>query len=202
MGVPSVMKIKKGEIEFESKCDLAKYTISELTRRALMDVGRYVTYGVRKQLRLLLPFTKHHRATERYQYWVPRQENCLVLGIENRKRGAKTAWWADQLELDKFVVPPRGKGKAAAPASAASASKMDTAKKPKARAARKSSGSTGALGTAHAPRRHLLEKFVKGHIDRIVEIESQYLAKINDEDAAVALARAAEDMEVMRGDAN
>lgn len=199
MGAPSVMKIKKGEIVFESKCDLAKYTIAELTRRALMDVGRYVTYGVRKQLRLLLPFTKHHRATERYQYWVPRKENYLVLGIENRKRGAKTAWWADQLELDKFVVPPRGKGKAA---SAASASKMDTDEKPKARAARKSGGSTGTLGTAHAPRRHLLEKFVKGHVDRIVEIESQYLAKINDEDAAVALARATEDMEVMRGDAN
>lgn len=196
MGVPSVMKIKKGDIVFESKCDLAKYTIAELTRRALMDVGRYVTYGVRKQLRTLLPFTKHHRATERYQYWVPRKENCLVLGIENRKRGAKTAWWADQLELDKFVVPPRGKGQTAA------VSKMDTTGKPQKRAARRSGGSTGTLGTAHAPRRHLLEKFVKGHVDRIVEIESQYLAKINDEDAAVALARAAEDMEVMRGDEN
>lgn len=176
MGVPSVMKIKKGEVVFESKCDIAKYTIQELTRRAMMDVGRYVIYNVRKDLRSIFPFTKHKRASERYQYWVPKKEGELVLGIENTKKGAKTAWWADQLEQDKFVVPANAK--------------------------RNAGGTTSGLGSANSPRRHLMETFVKKHVDKIVEIESQYLEKINNEDAAVALARATEDMEALDGDEN
>lgn len=189
MGVPSVMKIKKGEVVFESKCDIAKYTIRELTRRALMDVGRYVSYNVRKNLRSIFPFTKHHRASERYQYWVTKKENELLLGVENLKKGAKTAWWADQLEMDSFVIPSGGGG-----ASASSG-------KAKSRAAKKSGKKSGSpLGTANIPRRHLLETFTKKHIDKIVEIESQYLKTINNEDAAVALARATEEMEVLSGD--
>lgn len=189
MGVPSVMKIKKGEVVFESKCDIAKYTIRELTRRALMDVGRYVSYNVRKNLRSIFPFTKHHRASERYQYWVTKKENELLLGVENLKKGAKTAWWADQLETDSFVIPSGGGG------SSVSAGKA------KSRAAKKSGKKSGSpLGTANAPRRHLLETFTKKHIDKIVEIESQYLKTINNEDAAVALARATEEMEVLSGD--
>lgn len=166
MGVPSVVKIKKGNVEYTSKVDIAQYTIQELTRRALLDVGRYVIYNVRKNLKAAFPFTKHHRMSERYQYWVLKKENQLVLGVENLKKGAKTAWWADQLELDSFLRP----------------------------------GGGSAQGSAHSPRRHLLEKFVKSHIDKIVEIENQYLQTINNESAAVALARATEEMEVLRGD--
>lgn len=168
MGVPSVVKIKKGNVEYTGKVDVAKYTIQELTRRSLLDVGRYVTYNVRKNLRIAFPFTKHHRMSERYQYWVLKKENQLILGIENRKKGAKTAWWADQLEMDSFLRP--------------------------------GGGVSQGQGGIHAPRRHLLENFVKSHIDKIVEIESQYLKTINNESAAVALARATEEMEVLRGD--
>lgn len=166
MGVPSVVKIKKGNVEYTGKVDIAKYTLRELTRRAMLDVGRYVTYNVRKNLRSIFPFTKSHRASERYQYWVLKKENQLLLGVENLKKGAKTAWWADQLELDSFLRP----------------------------------GGGTAQGSAKSPRRHLLETFVKSHIDKIVEIESQYLQTINNESAAVALARATEEMEVLRGD--
>lgn len=166
MGVPSVVKIKKGNVEYTGKVDIAQYTIRELTRRALLDVGRYVTYNVRKNLRSIFPFTKSHRASERYQYWVLKKENQLLLGVENLKKGAKTAWWADQLEMDSFLRP----------------------------------GGGVSQGSAHSPRRHLLENFVKSHIDKIVEIESQYLQTINNESAAVALARATEEMEVLRGD--
>ena len=192
MGVPSVMKIKKGEVTFESKCDIAQYTIRELTRRALLDVGRYVSYNVRKNLKSIFPFTKHHRASERYQYWVLKKENELLLGIENLKKGAKTAWWADQLEIDQFVVPPRGGTKAS---TAEEKAKDRKAKK-------RSSGKSSGLGTANMPRRHLLETFTKTHVDKIIEIESQYLSVINNETAAVALARATEEMEVLNGDEN
>ena len=194
MGVPSVVKIKKGNVEYTSKVDIAQYTIRELTRRAMMDVGRYVTYNVRKNLRSIFPFTKSHRASERYQYWVPKKENYCVLGIENRKKGAVTAWWADQLEMDSFVIPPKGKR-----------IKTKEPRNPKpfeaeCRAATKRQFGFNFVPTSHIPRRHLLEKFTKTHIDKIVEIESQYLQTINNESAAVALARATEEMEVLRDD--
>ena len=194
MGVPSVVKIKKGNVEYTSKVDIAQYTIRELTRRAMIDVGRYVTYNVRKNLRSIFPVTKSHRASERYQYWVPKKENYCVLGIENRKKGAVTAWWADQLEMDSFVIPPKGKR-----------IKTKEPRNPKpfeaeCRAATKRQFGFNFVPTSHIPRRHLLEKFTKTHIDNIVEIESQYLQTINNESAAVALARATEEMEVLRGD--
>ena len=195
MGVPSVVKIKKGNVEYTSKVDIAQYTIQELTRRALLDVGRYVTYNVRKNVQAIFPFTgvvvKKHRASERYQYWVLKKENELLLGVENRKKGARTAWWADQLELDSFVAPPRGNPKSAA-------KKQDNAKARKAQ--KRGKGKSTGLGTANMPRRHLLEIFVKKHINKIVEIESQYLQTINNEPAAIALARATEEMVVLRGD--
>lgn len=195
MGVPSVVKIKKGNVEYTSKVDIAQYTIQELTRRALLDVGRYVTYNVRKNVQAIFPFTgiiiKKHRASERYQYWVLKKENELLLGVENRKKGAKTAWWADQLELDSFIIPKRGSPKGAA-------NKQDDAKARKAK--KRGKGKSSGLGTANLPRRHLLETFTKKHIDKIVEIESQYLQIINNEPAAIALARATEEMEVLRGD--
>lgn len=191
MGVPSVMKIKKGNVEYTSKVDIAKYTIRELTRRALLDVGRYVSYNVRKNLKAAFPFTNKHRMSECYQYWVLKKENELILGVENLRKGAKTAWWADQLEMDAFVIPPRGVKKKAA-------KKNDDAKERKAK--KRGKGKSSGLGTANAPRRHLLETFTKKHIDKIVEIESQYLRMINNEPAAIALAKATEDMEVLSGD--
>lgn len=197
--IPRLVKIgRNGEITFESKCDLAQWTIQELTRRAMIDVGKYIITNVRINVETAFPFAKgkkgkkRHKNSERYQYWVPKKENYLVLGIENRKKGAVTAWWADQLELDSFVIPPRGKRK-----------ESISPGKAKSRAAKKSGKKSGfPLGTANVPRRHLLETFTKKHIDKIVEIESQYLKTINNEDAAVALARATEEMEVLSGDEN
>lgn len=164
MAVPSVMKIKKGNVEFTGKADLAKYTIEQLTRRAMMDVGRYMIYLTRTNVKKAFPFVKAKKNANRYQYWVPKKENCCVLGIENRKRGAVTAWWADQLEQDSFV------------------------------------GQKSARKSASSPRRHIMERTVKSSLNKIVEIESQYLRKIGSESAAVALAQATEAMEALRGD--
>lgn len=199
--VPRLVKIKRnGEVTFESKCDLAKWTIRELTRRAMLDVGKYIINNVRSNVEALFPYAmgrpgnKKHRNSERYQYWVPKKENYLVLGIENRKKGAVTAWWADQLEMDSFVVPPKGKR-----------IKTKEPRKPKpfeaeCRAATKRQFGFNFVPKPRIERRHLLEKFTKTHIDNIIEIESQYLQTINNESAAVALARATEEMEVLRGD--
>lgn len=116
MGVPSVVKIKKGNVEFTSKVEIAKYSIRELTFRAMQDVGRYIINGkVRPIIRatIMPPKKKGSRSgkknymPQRYQYWARKKEHDLVLGIENKKRGAVSAWWADQRELGTNGQPKR-----------------------------------------------------------------------------------------------
>lgn len=195
MAAPSIVKITRGsgELTYESHVDLAQYTIRELTRRAMMDVGRYVTYNVRKDLGAAFPWTKKNKNAQRYGYWVLKKEGYLLLGIENIKKGAKTAWWADQLELDQFVKPT-GRLKSWHHESSDQATAHE---KP---AARKKSGGGKAFGTKHQPRRHLLESFVKNNYGKIVEIESKYLGYLNNEMLAVTVAQATEEMEVLSGD--
>lgn len=197
MAVPSVVQIKKGEVVYTGKVDIAKYCVRELTRRAMIDVGRYVTYNVRKNLTAAFPYTNRKESRSRYGYWVLKREGHLLLGIENKKHGAVTAWWADQLELDRFVRPGKALKRWKTAEGQDGESTAATSKKAKKRSA---AGSVSGLGSANVPRRHLLETFVKKHYAKIVEIESQYLEKINNEDAAVALARATEEMEVMPDD--
>lgn len=143
MSVPkSVVKLSKKGVEYTSSVDRVNYTITELTRRAMMDVGRFVLYQVSAKVRGINKFTKKARyAPKRYQMWVPKRENYLVLGIENTKKGANTAWWADQSEL----------------------------------------------GTDGQPRRGFLTETVRDNIDKIREIEAQYLSAIEDENKALAL---------------
>lgn len=109
MGVPSVVKLKKDGVEFTSKVDIAKYTIRELTRRAMQDVGRYVLKNTRASVRGISRFTRRAKyAPQRYQMWIRKRENDLILGIENTAKGANTAWWADQSELGTNGQPKRG----------------------------------------------------------------------------------------------
>lgn len=136
MPVPSVMKFKKGEITFESSVDRANYTINELTRAALKDVGRLIMRECAKSVRAISPLTKKAKyAPRRYQMWVRKQENNLDVGIENTKFGAETAWWADQAEL----------------------------------------------GTHNQPKRGILRSAVYDNIDKIREIEAQYLSAVEDD---------------------
>lgn len=109
MPVPSTMKFKKGEVVYEQSVDRANYFIEELTRAAMKDVGRFVLREVAKQVRGINAFTKKAKyVPKRYQMWVRKKENDLILGIENTKYGAETAWWADQAELGTHGQPKRG----------------------------------------------------------------------------------------------
>lgn len=155
MSVPkSVVKLSKKGVEYTSSVDRVNYTITELTRRAMMDVGRFILYEVAAKVRGINKFTKKARyAPKRYQMWVPKRENYLVLGIENTKKGANTAWWADQSEL----------------------------------------------GTDGQPRRGFLTETVRDNIDKIREIEAQYLSAIEEGNAAIALINEEEVQEEAEG---
>ena len=66
MSLPkSVTKIKKDGVEFVSSVDRASYTIRELARAALRDVGKLVCKRTRQQIR-----RRTGRLSKNTQDWV------------------------------------------------------------------------------------------------------------------------------------
>lgn len=82
MPVPkSIVKIKKGNIEYISSVDRVQYTIAELSRAALRDVGKFICNKFRKGYYGL--FRRKKGNVGRYtQYWVRRKECDLQVGIK------------------------------------------------------------------------------------------------------------------------
>lgn len=82
MPVPkSVVKIKKGNVEYISNVDRVQYTIEELTRAALRDVGKFICNKFRTQYYGL--FKRKKGNVGKYtQYWVRKKECDLQVGIK------------------------------------------------------------------------------------------------------------------------
>ena len=82
MPVPkSVTKIKKGNVEFISNVDRVSYTLNELTRAALRDVGKFVCNKFRGGF--YGRFSKKRGKVGKYtQYWVRRKECDLQVGLK------------------------------------------------------------------------------------------------------------------------
>lgn len=82
MSVPkSVIKIKKGNIEYISSVDRVQYTIAELSRAALRDVGKFICNKFRNGYYGM--FRRKKGNVGRYtQYWVRRKECDLQVGIK------------------------------------------------------------------------------------------------------------------------
>ncbi|MBE6955673.1 MAG: HK97 gp10 family phage protein [Ruminococcaceae bacterium] len=78
MGLPkSVVKIKKDGVEFTSNVDRVNYTIVELTRAALRDVGRLVCNRARQRIK-----KNTGRLAKNTQYWVRKKECDLQVGFK------------------------------------------------------------------------------------------------------------------------
>lgn len=73
----SVVKIKKDGIEYTSSVDRVNYTIRELTRAALRDVGRFICRRTRQMIR-----RRTGRLAKNTQYWVRKQESDLQVGFK------------------------------------------------------------------------------------------------------------------------
>lgn len=77
-GPKSVMKIsRKNGVEFTSNVDQVQYTLEELTRAALKDVGKYVCRETRKKIK-----RKTGRVAKNTQYWVRKRETDLLIGFK------------------------------------------------------------------------------------------------------------------------
>lgn len=82
MALPGYTKITKNGVEYISNADRCCYTIKELTRAALRDVGKFIV----KLARHKLP-RKTGRARRFLQYWVRSREETPDLQIGYKPMG-------------------------------------------------------------------------------------------------------------------
>lgn len=73
----SVVKFKRDGVEFTSSVDRVNYTISELTRAALKDVGKFIARETRKKIK-----RKTGRVAKNIQYWVRKKETDVQIGFK------------------------------------------------------------------------------------------------------------------------
>ena len=82
MPIPkSIVKFKKGNVEYTSNVDRVQYTIEELSRAALRDVGKYICNRFRSNYYGV--FKRRKGKVGRYtQYWVRKKECDLQIGLK------------------------------------------------------------------------------------------------------------------------
>lgn len=106
MSLPrSVVKFSKNGVTYTSSVDRAQYTIRELTRAALRDVGRFVSRTCNSAGMKLPGMKKSRRVrgkTSAFQYWVRKKETDLQVGIKHN------TWYGADQELGTKNQPKRG----------------------------------------------------------------------------------------------
>ena len=109
MAIPSPMKFKKDGVEFTSSVDRCNYTIRELTRAALRDVGRYVVRQCTRKARRLGGLGHTRYIQKRFQFWVRKQEGDLLVGIHNvmKNKNPGETWYGMDQELGLNGQPKR-----------------------------------------------------------------------------------------------
>lgn len=104
MSVPkSVIKINKNGVTYESKCEFAQYSIHELTRAALRDVGKFVCRKFRDSY--YSRFSRKKGRVGKYtQYWVRSKQPTpdLQVGIK------PNAFYGGFQEVGASTVPKAG----------------------------------------------------------------------------------------------
>lgn len=108
MSVPkSVVRFRKGGVEYTSSVDRASYTILELTRAALRDVGKYLARTANTEAMKLPGLKKSRRVrgrTSTFLYNVPWAEK----GLPHLEVGVKHGtWYGEQQELGTSQQPKR-----------------------------------------------------------------------------------------------
>lgn len=108
MSVPkSVVKINKDGVTYTSSVDRANYTIVELTRAALRDVGRFLARTANSKAMKLKGLKKSRRVrgrTSTFLYNVP----WAKTGLPHLEVGVKHGtWYGEQQELGTSKQPKR-----------------------------------------------------------------------------------------------
>lgn len=112
MAMPkSVIRTTKDGFTIVDNVDRCNYTIRELTRAALRDVGKYLTRQCNQkgqQLRGLKRSKRVRGRSSAFQYWNRAKECDLQIGIGNTKQGQSgDTWYGIQQELGTKKQPRR-----------------------------------------------------------------------------------------------
>lgn len=108
MSVPkSVVKINKQGVHYTSSVDRASYTIVELTRAAMRDVGKYIVRTANGEAMKLKGLKKSRRVrgkSSTFKYQVP----WAKTGLPHVEVGVKHGtWYGEQQELGTSKQPKR-----------------------------------------------------------------------------------------------
>ena len=79
----SVVKVKKDGVEYISNVDRTKYTLTELTRAALKDVGKFLRKRMIQELQEFPGMKRNKRIYNSTQYWVRKRDCDLQIGIKH-----------------------------------------------------------------------------------------------------------------------
>ena len=106
MAVPkSITRMYGKHVKYVSSVDRAEYTIAELTRAALRDVGKYVVRICNIDAQKLPGMKKSRRVrgrTSSFQYWVRKKDQDLQVGIKHN------TWYGVNQELGTKKMPRHG----------------------------------------------------------------------------------------------
>lgn len=103
MSLPkSVTKVSRdGKVTFTSNVDQAKYSIQELSRRALFDIAKYLRRTMIIELKKMPGMKRSKRIYSSAQYWVRRRESDLQIGFKH------DSWYGAHQELGDRKQPKR-----------------------------------------------------------------------------------------------
>ena len=106
MSLPkSVVRFSRDGIKYISSVDYASYTIRELTRAALRDVGKFIARQCNERAMKLPGLKKSWRVrgkSSAFQYWARKNECDLQVGIKHN------TWYGVEQELGSNHQPKRG----------------------------------------------------------------------------------------------
>lgn len=99
----SVVKINRKGVKFESSVNRAEYTLTELTRAALRDIGKLLTFKARDKVRDIAnrSMKRSKRVRNAWQFWNRRRSVDLIVGIKH------DTWYGVDQELGTDGQPKR-----------------------------------------------------------------------------------------------
>jgi hypothetical protein len=110
MSVPkSVTRVKKDGVEFVSNVDAVQYTLRELTRGALRDVGKFLRKRYEQNYDRMTKRKISKLGRVHADYWARKYECDLQFGMGKRKAKKATkrdiGRWAEDLEIGSSQRP-------------------------------------------------------------------------------------------------
>lgn len=101
MAVPkSVTKLSKDGVTYKSSVEWVEYTLTELTRGALRDVGKFIMKAYRTKFYQLHP-KQSGEVGKGASYWVRKKETDLQVGLGKKGRG----FWGMFYEIGTSKTP-------------------------------------------------------------------------------------------------